>query len=54
MLTEDPIVAALQRSQMIPDNPGNVDLIVQAKIALGAIQAILVGFANFDYDSDKL
>ena len=42
-------VAALQRSDVIPDDARNVNTIMQAKITFRGIEAILVGFSDFDY-----
>jgi hypothetical protein len=49
VLTEQPIVAFLQGGQVIPDNTGDVEGVMQAKITLGHVQAVLVGFMDFDY-----
>src|SRR5690606_33895090 len=49
MFAKQSIVAFLQSGNMIPDDARNINLILQAEIPLGAIQTILVGFADFNY-----
>jgi hypothetical protein len=43
------VVASLQSRDMIPDDTSDVYLVMQADIVFGCIEAILIGFANFEY-----